>query len=602
MPAPDQTNQQKWYLSRNGKRAGPFTTSLLKNLSKTGKILPTDLVWQEGSEKPVVASSVKGLLQLATTQISTSEIGEIGNGKNLREDLSPPPQPSSPSKQGIIASIAARIRKLIRIVMITIKISFVVGLILLVVGLAVGIRNAMNSKGTLEVSSGDKQQQILEAKKQVERIENTLAKLETVLNSAKADRNVLAIQLKSLGIKTTSDLRGNTRAKRTAEDIGRLANEIESQEKKVASVASQYQQAKAIVRRMEIEQAGLSEEEMKSLSFQLLETDTLDDGWSKAITPLDTDEAVNSVLSLSDEELSTSYASISAERNKSESSPEKSAMGKGIFAEEFSVDEKDSKTISELQKVFQGFPQSCMSLSVVGKPQILEKTSEKAKIKVRVKVEANQEAYKRFSAQLIPVMQKLSKSSGEFTVKFEGTFTDREAETKYVYGDLETLEKGIPQAFLTGVSKLTLYSGALSVAFEENRTKSGDSIDYRYFMLDHSFQSEIATAASKIVQCKLQLINFDGEVIVTERFTVPSPIASYGSDFLRELGLSTDRVRKYPDEFKPEEAQIFLLGSVFFSSGMSTFRHTTSPAWSSELSLSLDELKSVKDIKIEILP
>lgn len=603
MPAPDQTNKQKWYLSRNGKQVGPFNSASLKNLANTGMVLPTDLVWQEGSKEPAIASTIKGLLPTAATTSSTNN-DVVEKGRTVSSSSTPTPQLSSSSSppKGIFASIASRIRKLIRIVRIAIKISFVVGLILLVVGLVVGIRNVMHSRSTLVGSSSDKQKQISEAKKQVERIENTLAKLETVLNSAKADRNGLAMQLKSMGIKTTSDLRGNTRAKRTAEDIGRLANEIESQEKKVASVASQYQQAKAIVRRMEIEQVGLSEEEMKSLSLQLLETDTSDDGWSKAITPLDTDEAVNNVLSLSDEELSTSYASISAERNTSESSPEKSATGKGIFAEEFSVGNKDPKAISELQKTFQGFPQSCVSVSVVGKPEILEKTSDQAKIKIVVKVEANQEAFKRFRTQLIPIMKKLSNSSGEFTAKFKNA--NPSSATAYYVSDPHTLEKGIPQAFDRNGSAFKLKNRALAIAVEDSRTKSGESIDYRYFMLDHSLQSELASAASQTIRCKLQLTSLSGEIIVTERFTVPSLISSYGElhGYFRELGLVTEERESYGNDIQPDRAQVYVLGSVFFMSRTDGFHHTATPFKSFELSLNLDELKSVKDIKVEILP
>ena len=54
-------NQKKFYYSSQGQQRGPVTSQELVQLAAGGKLLPTDLVWEEGKEKRVAAENVKGL-------------------------------------------------------------------------------------------------------------------------------------------------------------------------------------------------------------------------------------------------------------------------------------------------------------------------------------------------------------------------------------------------------------------------------------------------------------------------------------------------------------------------------------------------------------
>jgi len=158
------------------------------------------------------------------------------------------------------------------------------------------VRRFFNTKQVGTQVDIDKNEGTKDAKIQVARITSTLEKTKTILASAKTDRETLADHLKSMGIRSASDIKANTLARRTAEDIGRISNEIDSYEQKIASVSTQLLQAKAIVRRIEMEQSGLTEEELTNLSRQLHEADTNSDGWTQSISPMELEQAVNKAL------------------------------------------------------------------------------------------------------------------------------------------------------------------------------------------------------------------------------------------------------------------------------------------------------------------
>jgi len=137
---------------------------------------------------------------------------------------------------------------------------------------------------------------IADAKRQVQKIEQKLAKTESILKSALTDRDEYAAKLRSLGVNTPADLKGNIRGQRLAESLVKLANEIDGLERHLAAIGTELLKAKSLVRRMEQEQAGLSEAEMRSLSQQLYEAEERINGTPLPTTPLDVDAAVEKAL------------------------------------------------------------------------------------------------------------------------------------------------------------------------------------------------------------------------------------------------------------------------------------------------------------------
>ena len=55
------TRSACWYYAHDGKKIGPLSGRELKDLATSGRILPTDTVWSEGTEWGVVARKVKNL-------------------------------------------------------------------------------------------------------------------------------------------------------------------------------------------------------------------------------------------------------------------------------------------------------------------------------------------------------------------------------------------------------------------------------------------------------------------------------------------------------------------------------------------------------------
>ena len=51
----------QWYVARDKKKSGPFSSDQLNQLASAGRLLPTDRVWKEGMTSWVLASKVSGL-------------------------------------------------------------------------------------------------------------------------------------------------------------------------------------------------------------------------------------------------------------------------------------------------------------------------------------------------------------------------------------------------------------------------------------------------------------------------------------------------------------------------------------------------------------
>jgi len=147
-------------------------------------------------------------------------------------------------------------------------------------------------KGATPLGTGP----IADAKRQVQKIEKKLAKTESILKSALTDRDEYAAKLRSIGVNAPADLKGNIRGQRLAESLVKLANEIDGLERHLAVIDTELLKAKSLVRRMEQEQAGLSEVEMRSLSQQLYEAEERINGTPLPTTPLDVDAAVEKAL------------------------------------------------------------------------------------------------------------------------------------------------------------------------------------------------------------------------------------------------------------------------------------------------------------------
>jgi hypothetical protein len=135
-----------------------------------------------------------------------------------------------------------------------------------------------------------------DSNQQVRKLEKKLATLELIHKAALADRDDLAAKLRSVGVNSPADLKNNIRGRRLAENVVKLATEIDGLDRQLILIDGELLKAKSIVRHMEREQAGLSEEELRNLTQQLREVEERTDGIPQASTPLDVDTAVERAL------------------------------------------------------------------------------------------------------------------------------------------------------------------------------------------------------------------------------------------------------------------------------------------------------------------
>ena len=76
----------EWHYSVGGNRHGPVASTELKRLAESGQLSPTDLIWKEGLQNWVAASSVKGLFP---KQSGPPPLPVGGQPATAAEDLAP---------------------------------------------------------------------------------------------------------------------------------------------------------------------------------------------------------------------------------------------------------------------------------------------------------------------------------------------------------------------------------------------------------------------------------------------------------------------------------------------------------------------------------
>jgi hypothetical protein len=76
-----------WYVEKGGKRSGPFTPAQLRELVVSGRLQATDMVQNDGMEKAVLASKVKGLFPASVVQPAAPAAARPANVAPVQSDL-----------------------------------------------------------------------------------------------------------------------------------------------------------------------------------------------------------------------------------------------------------------------------------------------------------------------------------------------------------------------------------------------------------------------------------------------------------------------------------------------------------------------------------
>jgi len=107
---------------------------------------------------------------------------------------------------------------------------------------------------------------VAETEDRIVRFEKRRESIQRLLDKALADKDDLVGKLRESGVVKSSDLKGKPEAQRYATSLTKLAREIDGLRGELARIDDTIQQAKSLVRRLQREEAGITEEEFAKLS------------------------------------------------------------------------------------------------------------------------------------------------------------------------------------------------------------------------------------------------------------------------------------------------------------------------------------------------
>ena len=296
----------------------------------------------------------------------------------------------------------------------------------------------------------------------------------------------------------------------------------------------------------------------------------------------------------------------------------KEVDGKGLFAEALSQLDAEQNLEAMLRKEFEDFPQSVLTANLVGSPKIIDKTGEKAKVRFQIQLESDLKAYNSFVERLQSKLDKLALDKGEFTAVFRDStaYTNTEnadfrfREPKDTGGLNGIMAPWMPKCFKGDVDSEELKTDRITLVVASSRSETGERLECKYYLLDKSVKRLLTDLAFRRGSGKLSLLDHNGTLVLAERFDLfqefpnnntdgfeGTLISAYGPYFGDSEIFTCFELAVDFDEQKPY-AFLFWVSPVFFSDSL---QQKSSLTISLELEMSLDELKSVKDAKCEIL-
>lgn len=283
----------------------------------------------------------------------------------------------------------------------------------------------------------------------------------------------------------------------------------------------------------------------------------------------------------------------------------KEVDGKSMFAEVVSQLDAEKDAAALLTKQFEGFPLSYITASVVGEPKVLDKNDEAATIQVVVHIEPDLEAFKAFAKKLTAVLEKMAIDKGEFSA-----VSGYDKNSKCLsFGDGAPL-RWIPTIWRQDRREEDIFA----VAVAESRSKLGDKLECKCFQIDSKLRQVLINATQRLINVKLEFIDSDGEAVITERVLARDGNYSNSesaSDVLLGHGLAwyfeyysrpvIPDINRMGDRCKLVFlGPTFLRSPYFNSSSSSSFLHLPTLDIPISTKVSLDELKSFKDVKVEL--
>lgn len=245
---------------------------------------------------------------------------------------------------------------------------------------------------------------------------------------------------------------------------------------------------------------------------------------------------------------------------------------------------------------------------------MVEKANDKATVRIQVRVEPDLEAYKTFVARLQPMLDKVAKDKGEFTAVFRSE--EYPYDKSFVYFApkepwfiQQVMAGWMPKSFSGSRVIAHLKTEYMTVALTTERSNAADRLECRYYLIDKSLQPLLADVGSRKGSGKLSLLDANGEVVIVDRFSlserVPRNSDTYEGTLIAPAGDNGFGFYMFDTQYEPvyykkQHALFFWISPVFIRPRTNRLNYKPSLQVTRTVSLSLDELKAVKDAKVEI--
>lgn len=314
-----------------------------------------------------------------------------------------------------------------------------------------------------------------EAEEKLHQLRRRRDSIQNLLEKTTADKDRLIARLKQSGVSNTEDLKERPQSRVLVNEFQRLVGEVQGLERAIDQIDEAIVQSEAWMRSIErsevLGEAGLTEEEMKQLSTQLLLADESEVGDLPAIAmdPSKLDELLQAELNrgpqLQAKKEPEAFPDNDEPLSQGTSQPEKLTTPVGQI-EKFTMEfEPTSGNKNEPQQTLDQFDEllarlpSLIKLEPDGPPQVANKTEDSATLNIKLKVKVNSSDYREFAEELCLLLKDQVIDQGEWNGQF------RTVEPYLSPGGIEEVVwKWMPKAI------------------DSNRTNTdGGSVDFIYF-------------------------------------------------------------------------------------------------------------------------
>jgi hypothetical protein len=258
--------------------------------------------------------------------------------------------------------------------------------------------------------------------------------------------------------------------------------------------------------------------------------------------------------------------------------------GAGMFAEVAAKLEAEKEVNQILRKLFDGFPESCINARVLGEPKVIKTDTENATLEIWVQVEPNLTALADFLDGLHQTLGDMAVETLELECK--RTPIDHLGGLGILPIELHNPPDSEWQRFTYKFKQFIVYPSGkskdcLSIFVGKQVSGPEEQIEYKRYMIPNTSMKIFLEMKNKIGVITLRLNDQDGILVKEDRLKVIHPFI-------------------YHDALDSTPKSYFYLSPLFMSFHYERFLYTPMFQIPFRIQLSLEQLKSVKDLEMTV--